>query len=130
MTDYYRAGPPPPLSAHRTLEDRVQGEAEARSDLAGQFHEALADLITFTQEAHEAVMLNEANITALQSIQARLIDAFDEYIVYSTKRMDALSTAVEAVWNVTKPRPSRWQRFQDWVADGREGDLSDPGAYS
>jgi hypothetical protein len=109
--DYYRAGPPPPLSAHRTLEDRVQGEAEARSDLAGQFHEALADLITFTQEAHEAVMLNEANITALQNIQARLIDAFDEYIVYSTNRMDALSTAVEAVWNVTKPRPSILSRI-------------------
>jgi hypothetical protein len=96
---------------HRTLEDRVQSEAEARSDLAGQFHEALGDLITFTQEAHEAVMLNEANITALQSIQARLIDAFDEYIVYSTKRMDALSTAVEAVWNVTRPRPSILSRI-------------------
>ena len=93
------------------LEERVNGEAEARSNLAGQFHEALAELVNFTQEAHVAVTLNEANITALQSIQERLIDAFDEYIVYSTERMDALSTALQAVWNVTQPRPSLWGRL-------------------
>jgi hypothetical protein len=98
--------------------ERVNGEAEARSNLAGQFHEELAELIEFRREAHEAITLNEANITALTANVARLGEAMTEadildnkHIQFSGERFQALSTALQAVWEVTQPRPSRWSRL-------------------
>jgi xanthine dehydrogenase molybdopterin-binding subunit B len=99
---------------HRTLEDRVQGEAEARSDLAGQFHAALVELVEFAENAHARIAEQDERIVRLASQVAQLIQITDEIAAGADTRFKALSTAIEAVWNVTKPRPSRLRRFWDF----------------
>ena len=93
------------------LDDRVNGEAEARSHLAGQFHEALAELVDFAVESHTAVTLSEANIEVLTRDLARLTDLFEQSLKISDDRFVAQRTALQAVWEATRPRPSLWQRI-------------------
>ena len=96
---------------HRTLEDRVQGEAEARSHLAGQFHEAVAELVEFAVDAHVAITLSEANIDVLTRDLARLTDLFEQSLKISDDRFVAQRTALQAVWEATRPRPSILSRI-------------------
>lgn len=99
-----------PLAA---LQARVNDEAEARSHLAGQFHEAIAELKSFAIDAHTVIEINEANVFALTKQHERLIDTVAKYVEHTDARMDAISTALQAVWEATKPmpRPTLWRRI-------------------
>jgi hypothetical protein len=99
------------LYAVDRLEDRVNGEAEARSYLAGQFHETISELVDFAVEAHVAITISEANIDVLTKNLERLTDLFHQSLTISDERFVAQRTAIQAVWEATKTRPSRWSRL-------------------
>lgn len=109
----------------RVLDERVNGEAEARAHLAGQFHEALPQIIQFAKAAHQSIEIAEANIFALTKQHERLTTLVEQHVQHTTARDDALATALQAVYEITKPRPSRWSRLTQWLGrnTGVSGDI-------
>jgi len=86
---------------------------------------AVGQLGAFAEGARPAITLAEANIEVLTEQVLTLTNMLETLTNYTVRHFEkteeivtAQSVAIRAVWDVTKPRPSHWQRIVQWPGWG------------